>query len=74
MPIISGGAQQKKNKEETLINNIVQIYVGITPGRVLNGECYAQRLHKLIYLHLFTDCFMKISREIFMKQSVNKYT
>ena len=41
-------------------------------------EHYVQRLQKLIYLHLFTDCFMKISlhspgsnewREIFMKQS-----
>ena len=41
-----------------------------------------QRLQKLIYLKLFTDCFMKISvhssegsdewREIFMKKSVNK--
>ena len=30
-------------------------------SRVLNGELYAQRLHKLIYLHLSTDRFMKIS-------------
>ena len=30
-------------------------------GRVFNGELYAQRLQKLIYLHLFTDFFMKIS-------------
>ena len=30
-------------------------------GRVLNGELYAQILQKLIYLHLFTNCFMKIS-------------
>ena len=29
-------------------------------GRVLNEE-YVQRLQKLMYLHLFTDCFMKIS-------------
>ena len=28
---------------------------------MLNGELYAQRLQKLIYLYLFTDCFMKIS-------------
>ena len=28
---------------------------------VLNGELYAQRFQKLIYLHLFTDCFMKSS-------------
>ena len=30
-------------------------------GRVLNGELYVQRLQKLIYLHLFANCFMKIS-------------
>ena len=34
---------------------------GITRGRVFNGELYAQRFQKLIYLHLFTDCFMNIS-------------
>ena len=34
---------------------------GITRGRVLNGELYAQRFQTLIYLHLFTDCFLKIS-------------
>ena len=45
-------------------------------GRVLNGELYGQRLQKLIYLNLFTDCFMKISDEwgeMFMKQHVNKF-
>ena len=26
-----------------------------------HGELCAQRVQKLIYLHLFTDCFMKIS-------------
>ena len=36
-------------------------YSGITRGGVLNGELYAQRLHMLLYLYLFTDCFMKIS-------------
>ena len=41
--------------------HIIQIYSGITRGRVLNGELYAQRLHKLIYLCLSTECFMKIS-------------
>ena len=41
--------------------NIIQIYSEITRGRVLSGELYAQRLQKLIYLYLFTDCFMKIS-------------
>ena len=30
---------------------------GIICGRVLEGELYAQRIQKLIYLHLFTDCF-----------------
>ena len=34
---------------------------GITRGRMLNGELYAQRFQKLIYMHLFTDYFMKIS-------------
>ena len=27
---------------------------------IADGELYAQRFQKLIYLHLFTDCFMKI--------------
>ena len=40
---------------------IIQIYSGITRGRVLNGELNTQRLHKLVYLCLFTECFMKIS-------------
>ena len=40
---------------------IIQICSGITPGRVLNGELYALRLQKLIYLHLSADCFMKQS-------------
>ena len=43
------------------INYIIQIYSGITCSRVLNGELYAQILQKLIYLYLFTDCFMKVS-------------
>ena len=39
------------------------MYSGITDGRVRNGELYThvQTVQKLIYLHLFTDCFMKIS-------------
>ena len=37
-----------------------QLCSGITLGRVLSGEPYAQRFQKLIYLHLFTDCFMRI--------------
>ena len=34
---------------------------GITRVSVVNGELYAQRFHKLIYLHLITDCFMNFS-------------
>ena len=45
----------------TLLYFIIQLCSGITHGRVLNGELYAQVFQKLIYLHLFTDCFMKIS-------------
>ena len=41
--------------------DIIQLCSGITHGRLLNGELYAQRFQKLIYLHLCTDCFMKIS-------------
>ena len=40
---------------------MIQICSGITSGRVLNGELYAQRLQRLFYLHLLTGCFMKIS-------------
>ena len=41
---------------------IIHIYSGITHDRVLNGELYAQRLQKLVlYLYLFTNCFMQIS-------------
>ena len=41
--------------------HVTQICSGITLGRVLNGDLYAQRLQKLINLHLSTDCFMEIS-------------
>ena len=44
-----------------LYEYIIQICSGIARGRVLNGELYAQRLQKLIHLHLSADCFMKIS-------------
>ena len=40
---------------------MIQVCSGITSGRVFNGELYAQILQKLIYLHLLTGCFMKIS-------------
>ena len=42
-------------------HSIIQNGSGITDGAVLNGELYAQKLQILIYLHLFTKCFMKIS-------------
>ena len=44
-----------------LKQHIIQIYSGITCGRVLNGECYTQRLHKLIFLYLSTGCFVEFS-------------
>ena len=46
-----------------IMYHIVQMYSGITRGRVLIGELCAKRLQKLTYLHLFRDCFMKISLE-----------
>ena len=39
-----------------LFNGVVE-----SRGRVLTGELYAQRFQKLIYLHVFTDCYIKIS-------------
>ena len=39
---------------------IIQIYFGIAHRRVLNGELCTQRLQKLIYLCLSSDCFIKI--------------
>ena len=51
---------------------------GTTRGRVLNGEVNTQRLQKLIYPHIFTNCFKKISprtlcvfRRIEEKSSLN---
>ena len=41
--------------------HIIHISSGITRGRVLNAELYAQRLQKLIYLHLSTDCRMTVN-------------
>ena len=37
------------------VYNIIQIYSGITRGRVVNGDLYTQRLQKLSYLCLSTD-------------------
>ena len=31
----------------------IQLCSGVTYGRVLNGELYAQTFQKLIYLHLY---------------------
>ena len=45
-----------------LLLYIIQLCSGITRGRALcNGELYAQIFQTLIYLHLFTECFMMIS-------------
>ena len=43
------------------LKHLIQLCSGITRGRVLNGELDAKKNQKLIYLHLSTDCFMKIS-------------
>ena len=37
---------------------IIQIYSGITCGRVLNGELYLCKLYKLINLCWSTGCFV----------------
>ena len=42
-------------------NHIIQLCSGITRSWFFNGELYAQRLQKLVYLHLVTNCFMEIS-------------
>ena len=44
-----------------VVESVIQMCSGITCGRMLIGELYAQRFQNLIYLHLFTDCFIKIS-------------
>ena len=44
-------------------SGIIQMYSGITHGRVLNGEFYAERFQKLLCLNLFTDYFMNISTQ-----------
>ena len=67
----SGAGGQVISAIYTVTNHIVLICSGITRCRVLNVELYAQRLQKLIYLHLFTDCFMKISIQS-MGQSCSK--
>ena len=37
---------------------MIQICSGITSGRVLNGQLYAQRLQKLVYL-VIVECSME---------------
>ena len=65
----------KKKIGKTSQYNKIQIDSVITHGRVFNGELYTQRLQKLIYLCLSTDCFMKISLHssgsCFMKTSLH---
>ena len=41
---------------------------------MLSLELYAQRLQKLIYLHLSTDCFMKISLDLAGPVKFHKYS
>ena len=40
------------DEEYIFISHTIQIYSGITRGRMLNDELYTQRLQKLIYLYL----------------------
>ena len=49
---------------------IIQIYSGITCGRVLNGELYTCKLYKLINLCWSTGCFVKLH---FTKQPVDQH-
>ena len=48
---------------------IIQVSSGIICGRVLNGEFYAQRFQKLIYVHVFTDCFVKMFVQVIEENS-----
>ena len=54
---------------------IIQIYSGITSGKVLNGELYTQRLQKLIYLYfVFCLCGLNLKRMTDCRQNINKLT
>ena len=54
------------------INYIMQMCSGITRGRALNGELYAQRLQKLIYLHLINSISAdKLTSELFGQYKLN---
>ena len=50
----------KSNLHSTNYIGLIQFYSAITSYRVLNGELYAQKLQKLFFLQLYTDCFMKM--------------
>ena len=65
-------AVERMHKTYTLYD-MIQICSGITSGRVLNGELYAQRLEKLIYLHLLTGCFMRFLFNPWSKISQNPH-
>ena len=55
---------------------IIQIYSGITCGRVLNGELYTCKLYKLINLCWSTGCFVKLHftpEAHFTKQPVDQH-
>ena len=45
---------------------MIQTCSGITSGRVLNGDLYAHRLQKLIYLHLQD----KLTSVIFLHKNI----
>ena len=42
------------NRIDTSLGNIIQLFSGITRGRVLNLVLYTQRFQELSYLHLFS--------------------
>ena len=42
-----------------LLNNADQIYWGGSNGRVLNKEFYTDIYQNMVFLHLFTDLFLK---------------
>ena len=38
-------------------DDTVELYYGITHGKVLKGGLYTLKIQKIIYLHLFTELF-----------------
>ena len=50
----------QRNTTGLFIYIFIICIIRITRGRLLNGELYAQRLQKLIYLPLSADCFTRI--------------